>query len=361
MQIHQNYLNIVFWNANGIKNRKIELQDFINNHSPDLLLIQESHLQKQDKFYLPNFHCFKDNRDNPLYIRAAGGTATFIKRHLPYHQISIPPLQHIEATVISLNLPNLDPIIIASIYVPVTSDPQLFTLDLESIMQLESNIIMCGDFNAHHQVWNCSTNRPRGNQLLKFANQTNLYIIAPITPTRFGYNSTSTIDLALIKNFLFPYDVTSLSEHSSDHNPIEISFKFNYILPPDNSNININWTFFTNLFIEKHAHPLPIINSANSLDLEIRNFTDDLLAAHRNASKPYNNRNDWIHPNDKKKTYQDPQQCNKRTGKFQGTPTTKPFLIGLIKTSKKPSKTIRINYERKTRRPTNRWIILEFH
>ncbi|GIY50965.1 hypothetical protein CDAR_593141 [Caerostris darwini] len=68
----------------------------------------------------------------------------------------------------------------------------------------------------------------------------------------------------------------------------------------DNSNINTNWTLFTNLLIEKHAHPLPIIKSANSLDLEIRNFTDDLLAAHKNSSKPYSNRNNWIHPNVKK-------------------------------------------------------------
>ncbi|GIY27773.1 RNA-directed DNA polymerase from mobile element jockey [Caerostris extrusa] len=97
--------------ANGIKNRKIELQDFINNHSPDLLLIQESHLQKRDKFYLPNFEFFRNDRDNPL-LQDCG-------RHLPYHHIPTPPLQHIEATVISLNLPNLDPIIIASIYVPL--------------------------------------------------------------------------------------------------------------------------------------------------------------------------------------------------------------------------------------------------
>ncbi|GIX69604.1 hypothetical protein CDAR_305391 [Caerostris darwini] len=56
--------------------------------------------------------------------------------------------------------------------------PREFTLDLESIMQLGSNI-MCGDFNTHHQDWKCSTNRPRGKQLLKSANQTDLDIIAP--------------------------------------------------------------------------------------------------------------------------------------------------------------------------------------
>ncbi|GIY80647.1 hypothetical protein CDAR_261191 [Caerostris darwini] len=70
----------------------------------------------EDKFYLPNFECFRKDRDNSLYIRAAGSTAIFVKRQLPYHHIPTPPLQHIEATVISLNLPNLDPIIIASIY-----------------------------------------------------------------------------------------------------------------------------------------------------------------------------------------------------------------------------------------------------
>ncbi|GIY25680.1 RNA-directed DNA polymerase from mobile element jockey [Caerostris extrusa] len=108
-------------------------------------------------------------------------------------------------------------------------------------MQLGSNIIMCSDFNTHHQVWKCSTNRPRGNQLLKFANRTDLDIIPPTTLTRFGYNSTSTIDIVLIKHFLLTFYIAFLSELSY-HNPVEISFKFNYILPPDNSNINTKWT-----------------------------------------------------------------------------------------------------------------------
>ncbi|GIY27772.1 putative RNA-directed DNA polymerase from transposon X-element [Caerostris extrusa] len=209
-------------------------------------------------------------------------------------------------------------------------------------MQLGSNII-CGDFNAHHQAWNCFTNRPRGSQLLKFANQTDIDIIAPITPTRFGYNSTSTIDLALIKNFSFPYNITSLSELSSDHNPIEISFRFNYILPPDNS--NINWTLFTNLLIEKHAHPLPIINSANSLDLEIRNFTDDLLAAHRNASKPCNKQEYLDSPQHQKLIKI--RNNAKKNWQISRNPNDKTILNTINKNIKKPSKTILINYGKK--------------
>ncbi|GIY32940.1 putative RNA-directed DNA polymerase from transposon X-element [Caerostris darwini] len=223
----------------------------------------------------------------------------------------------------------------------LTSYPPLFTLDLESIMQLGSNITMCGNFNAHHQVWNCSTNIQRDNQLLKFANQIDIDIITPTTATKFGYISTSTIDLALIKNFFFPFYITSLSELNSDHNLVEISFKFNYILPPDNSKINANWILFTNLLIDKHAHPLPIINSSNTLDLEIRNFPDDLLTAHKKL-QTFLTATEIIGFNRTSKNL-----LRSATLQKKGTLTIKPFLTGSIKTSEKPSKIIRTNYGKK--------------
>ncbi|GIY77325.1 hypothetical protein CDAR_424891 [Caerostris darwini] len=90
-----------------------------------------------------------------------------------------------------------------------------------------------GDFNAHDQYLNCSTNRPKGNQLLKFANRIYLNTIAHTNPSTFGYNSTSIIDFLPIKNFLVPIYISSLSELNSDQNPVEVSFKYNYILPPE--------------------------------------------------------------------------------------------------------------------------------
>ncbi|GIY86090.1 hypothetical protein CDAR_103341, partial [Caerostris darwini] len=111
------------------------------------------------------------------------------------------------------------------------SDPHLFTIDLEAIMQLGANVIMCGDYNAHHLQWKCNNNNARGLQLLNFAIKTDLDIIAPNSHTRYGHNSTSTIDLAVIKNFLFPYQISSIAELSSDHNPVELTFNFDYLIP----------------------------------------------------------------------------------------------------------------------------------
>ncbi|GIY04067.1 RNA-directed DNA polymerase from mobile element jockey, partial [Caerostris darwini] len=312
MRIHNKSLNITFWNANGIKKRKLELHDFIINHSPDLLLIQETHLQPQDNFFLPNFHGYRNDRINPLQSKAAGGTAIFIKNHLPYHHVPTPPLQHIEASIISLNLPNLHPIIIASIYVPVNSDPHLFTIDIEAIMQLGANVIMCGDYNAHHMQWKCNNNNARGLQLLNFAIKTDLDIIAPNSPTRYA-------------------------ELSSDHNPVELTFNFDYLIPTDNSNIFTNWTLFTKFLTSIHAKPLPTINSTFTLDEEINKFTNDLLTARRNASKPAtNDKKPWTHPNIKKLL----QVRNKAKKKWQTTrnPNDKTILNRIHKNIKKAFK-----------------------
>ncbi|GFU55951.1 RNA-directed DNA polymerase from mobile element jockey [Trichonephila clavipes] len=43
---------------------------------------------------------------------------------------------------------------------------------------------------------------------------------SPPTPTRYGYNSASTLDFAITKNADWPCIVTSRSELSSDHNPV---------------------------------------------------------------------------------------------------------------------------------------------
>ncbi|GBM30809.1 hypothetical protein AVEN_52603-1 [Araneus ventricosus] len=38
-------LNIIFWNANGIRNRSADIRNFVEEHSPEIFLIQETKLQ----------------------------------------------------------------------------------------------------------------------------------------------------------------------------------------------------------------------------------------------------------------------------------------------------------------------------
>ncbi|GFQ79528.1 hypothetical protein TNCT_33071 [Trichonephila clavata] len=82
-------LRIASWNANGVSSRKIELQDFINKHSLDIILIQETHLRPGVNFKSPNFTTFRNDR-TPIPTHPSSGTAILIKSSLKHHHIPTP-------------------------------------------------------------------------------------------------------------------------------------------------------------------------------------------------------------------------------------------------------------------------------
>ncbi|GFW35975.1 RNA-directed DNA polymerase from mobile element jockey [Trichonephila clavipes] len=141
-----------------------------------------------------------------------------------------------------------------------------------------SNCVLFGDFNAPHTAWNCNTNSSRGVRLLDFTNLANLYIAYPDTPTRFGLNSANTLDIAIIRNFYYPYTINSLHELSSDHNPVMLNFTLK--LNKDVTNpraVHTNWPLFSNYLNTKlslfNYHPNSI-NSNSDIDQKISEFTD---------------------------------------------------------------------------------------
>ncbi|GIX98306.1 hypothetical protein CEXT_362751 [Caerostris extrusa] len=82
---------------------------------------------------------------------------------------------------------------------------------------LSITLLFSGDFNAHHIRWGCKKNNPIGTHLWTHSLNSGTNIIAPPTPTRFGTNSSSTIDLTLVNNFHFQHTIRSISELASDH------------------------------------------------------------------------------------------------------------------------------------------------
>ncbi|GFS61502.1 hypothetical protein TNCV_4312191 [Trichonephila clavipes] len=98
----------------------------------------------------------------------------------------------------------------------------------------------------------------------------NLNIAFPSTPTRLGHNSANTIDIALIKNFYYPFTINSIDDISSDHNLVFLNFNFKLAEEPPNPRaVSTDWnTFKTNLnknlsLFDFHPNS---INSTNDLE-----------------------------------------------------------------------------------------------
>ncbi|GFX66542.1 probable RNA-directed DNA polymerase from transposon BS [Trichonephila clavipes] len=222
--------------------------------------------------------------------RTAGGTLILVKNSLKHYCLPTPPLRALEATNIILTPPKHDPISITCVYIPPSSDENLFTIDIEHFIQIASNCILFREFNATHNAWNCKNNTTRGRHLFNFANILNLNIAFPSTPTRFGHNSANTIDIALIKNFYYPFTINSIDDLSSDHNPVFLNFNFNLAeAPPNPRAVSTDWNAFK-INLNKNLslfdfHPNNI-NNNNDLEQKITEFTEAVIDTHSHASRP---------------------------------------------------------------------------
>ncbi|GBN83100.1 hypothetical protein AVEN_186324-1 [Araneus ventricosus] len=203
-----------------------------------------------------------------------------------YHYRELGPKNYLFTITIMPSFIPHDPITITSIYVPPTSDTSIFKFDIEVLLQISPNQILCGDYNAHDTSWDCNYDCPRGNSIKAFALQAGLEILAPSTPTRFGTNSANTIDFAIVKNFLYPYEIHSISELSSDHNPITLNFFLQYSIPKYPGKLKTNWKKFkdtlkTSEFINPH-----FVNTAEHLDSIVCRLEDKIINAKISTSNP---------------------------------------------------------------------------
>ncbi|GFV71538.1 uncharacterized protein TNCV_1579041 [Trichonephila clavipes] len=99
---------------------------------------------------------------------------------------------------------------------------------------------------------------------------------------------SNTLDIALINNFNFPYDITSISDLSSDHNPVILKFSLCNITHMDKTRaISTCWsTFHKNLDKNIHFADMLNINNPHTLEEKINHFTDAVRSAYSQVSKP---------------------------------------------------------------------------
>ncbi|GBN11930.1 hypothetical protein AVEN_98219-1 [Araneus ventricosus] len=174
----------------------------------------------------------------------------------------------------------------ASVTVYLRSPTSILTFDIEVLLQISPNQTLCRDYNAHNTSWGCNYDCPRGNSIKAFALQAGIEILAPSTPTRFGTNSANTIDFVIVQNFFYPHETHSISEHSSDHNPITLNFFLQYSIPNYPGKLKTKWKKFKDTlknskFINPH-----FVNTAEQLDSIVCRLQDEILNAKISTSNP---------------------------------------------------------------------------
>ncbi|GFX81605.1 putative RNA-directed DNA polymerase from transposon X-element [Trichonephila clavipes] len=159
---------------------------------------------------------------------------------------------------------------------------------LETFFALGRASILCGDFNAPHLTWGGKYNSQRGTLLNYFIDNIDTELLAPPTPTRFGYGSASTISFALIINVNWPTQISSILELRSDRNPLILNFdtstRFNF----PTRNVTTNWEHFRDNLNHTIKFTPFTANTSEDIENQVADLTDKILNAHNIASKPIN-------------------------------------------------------------------------
>lgn len=220
---HKN-INIIFWNARSIVNKKGELEMLLNVNV-DICIIVESWLsEKHNNFNIAGFKTVRKDRAHGK----GGGILILVRNDLAFKMRSDIVSPDISVELAGVSITNVNPKleIIACYRAPESSLTDSQWEDILNKVKDKSHTLFVGDFNAHHTSWNCSKNDSNGIHLYNSYISKNLFLHNNNTLTYIQPYSTyeTNIDLVFSSNMLSDKIDVSVGDDTrgSDHFPINV-------------------------------------------------------------------------------------------------------------------------------------------
>jgi len=280
-------LLILLFNANGLKNHDIELQNVLYNKRIDIALITETHFTKYSTIYIPGYKLLKTNHPDGT---AHGGVAVLIKSTVLFEPLPNFCLDHLQSCAIIVKLNNI-PITIAAIYSP---PKHKLTVNhyANYFNTVGNNFLIGGDFNAKHHSWGCRANNPRGSVLHNFVSQKNFKVLAPPGPTYWPTSVRKNPDILDIFVAKIPNNIHSntanILDLNSDHSSVILTLNASPPLRPVSPKL-FNCTTNKLQFHDLVDHRIKLnvkLKSIDDLDSAAINFTNIIQSSAWSSSKP---------------------------------------------------------------------------
>jgi ribonuclease HI len=203
------------WNAEGVFNKKTELEHTLFEKKVSVCCIQETHLQSNKAFKIRGYQAFRSDREG----RHKGGILTLVRNNISACQTEV-YMEGAEYQKLKIKSGSME-MNILNYYCP-NDQP----LSLDTIPTDDSNFIVLGDFNSHSQSWGYDRMDRRGEEVEDWQDDHHLQLVnSPHdTPTFYSrrWKSTSTPDLAFCTDDLHGSMQREVGEQlgGSDHRPV---------------------------------------------------------------------------------------------------------------------------------------------
>jgi hypothetical protein len=183
-------LRLACWNADGVRGRKLELEQFLSEKCVDICLLNGTHLEpgRALRFANPD---------------SGGGTAILLHRGVDHYAVPVLCLQHLEANVTHLLLATR-PVKIVAAYISPTQP--LIGSNLSECQSGGFSVLMTGDVNTK-QDWNSRLTTDRGALMRGYDIRNTCLICRPEFPTTSPYTQNTIPDVQdtlVVKDFDLP-------------------------------------------------------------------------------------------------------------------------------------------------------------
>jgi len=282
-------LELIQWNANGVRTHGHELQALIRLKTikPHVIAIQESRLSEKAKYTMPGYTVYRQDRSG-----LGGGLLLLIRNDCNSSSVEV-KVGNLESQMVSIEMANGRHIRIANIYHRINSPTNITEMNQLS-QTLGSTGIILGDFNAHSDLWeHTEASQPKrckhGKMVEEWLDHNSLVVLNDGTSTRYDvdHKTWSAIDLTVVTANIAAQMQWQVHDDSwgSDHLPIITHLG----LPPaleEEQTRKPTWNFAKADWPQYHQNCLQInADDVKSEDPETfcQNLTQSIINAARGA------------------------------------------------------------------------------
>lgn len=225
-----NTLRIVTWNANGLTERRQEIQTFLQLEKIDIGLISETRFTEKSHFNIQGYSVYTTNHPSG---NSHGGTAVIIKNNIKHYELEKYYTDKLQATSIKVVFNEKVETAFSAVYCPprhkLTKDDYN-----KYFSSLGSRFICGGDWNAKHTYWGSRLITHRGRQLYNTVQDLRLECMTSREPTYWPSDRNKIPDLldfyitqSISQNYMTIQTCTDLS---SDHTPVILNVSTTVVL-----------------------------------------------------------------------------------------------------------------------------------
>lgn len=273
-------LRIAEWNANGLSDRRQELETFIYSNKLDIVLIAETRYTVKNYLKIPAYSTYLTNHPSG---NTHGGTAVIINSKIKHYEIEKYEKDFLQATSVIVET-NQGPITVSATYCP----PKHKICKAEFNKYLKSlgpKFIAGGDWNAKHVYWGSRLTLHRGRQLYEAITENHCNSMSTGKPTYWPTDPNKIPDLLdffITRNITKEHSLVQPADDlSSDHSPIIINVSSEIILKETIlhlTNNHTDWTTFQSHIEDNLKLNIPL-KSQEDIERAVEHLNNTVVSA----------------------------------------------------------------------------------